>query len=123
MCEGVIVGLKVQRRPSVSSELEEMPRIWNICQGKPQIANRGSRASLTESQKATGVRCPSPLAFTPCHHLPQVLDMELMNLMFTLLGFWDCFSPSFSSCVPIPAFWNENIYMCLSILPLCGGSI
>jgi hypothetical protein len=87
MCEGVIVGLKVQRRPSVSSELEEMPRIWNICQGKPQIANRGSRASLTESQKATGVRCPSPLAFTPCHHLPQVLDMELMNLMFTLLGF------------------------------------
>ena len=44
-------------------------------------------------------------------------DMELQSLKFA--GFPSCFGPVLSHSVPIPPFWNDNVYP----VPLYIGSM
>lgn len=65
---------------------EEMLGTWNVCSGKLKDVSR-ERPYVLYPTRPQGQDCPSPLELTSCHHVAQVADMQLKELMFAWFSF------------------------------------
>jgi hypothetical protein len=62
-------------------------RHWDVGdarRGKLQATGEATGLLVARPQ---GQDCPSPLDLLSCHHIPLMLDMDLQDLVFALLGF------------------------------------
>jgi uncharacterized protein involved in cysteine biosynthesis len=64
----------------------------------------------TATSTAIGAWLPKPseVHITSC--VPQILDLELQDFMFSLLGFGFAFVLLLLSITPIHPFWNEDVH-------------
>jgi hypothetical protein len=81
MCEAVRVKLKMQWRPHEVRYAREVKHLWRKASGNEARQPR-TEALCTATNKPHGWGCPAAPEY---HHVPQMLDTELQNLIFTLL--------------------------------------
>jgi hypothetical protein len=66
-----------------------------------KLSQPSKEAMCVTADMLLGQGCPSPLEFTSCHHVSQMLDV---NLMFSFLGFSHALVPFLFFYAPITPF-------------------
>lgn len=79
----------------------ETPVCW-----KCWVGNKGEALAADPAELQEGL--PDPLEFSSQRSLPEVLGMELLDLVFALL----CFSFALVPFLPnsVSPFWHRNVY-------------
>lgn len=111
-------SLGLNRDPRMS----EMPGTWDICCRKLQAWSRaspGQRLYVLQETEIGRQGSPDPLDSRWSHHKPQMINMDLQDLLFVLLGF----GLTISSYVPPFPCWNWEFISCHGIYWRCVASI
>jgi hypothetical protein len=109
-CKATKVKFKLQWKPQGVGNIQKhgMSTKESHRRGRSQLRE----AKWTSKSKGMWCGCPGQVEFTSQHHIPQMLDTQLQDLIFALLGVFLTLVPFLLSVAPFLPVGLEVLALC-----------